>query len=353
MSSVLTPSRFQVNEAWLVASLANPVHIKNDPVDIYVLVDVASTFILGDVLCVGEAPTWTDLEDMFTQGRRQAGRWPRVLFVPRDEPVVEALESFARGAGVATEALPRSAMRAILGPLEKSFGSFMARGPRPVPPRDEMARGPRPVPTRDEEESAKALVPHSYDPCPCASGKKYKFCCKPILREVTESMCAVQDGDFPTAVEWMDKARAVVGDTAEVLSRYAVVYGMRSDEEMLRYLRRALEVNPAHPRSHYLLGLHHKEHGRLKEAEAEYLKAVAGYPDTDQFHLNETWNNLGVVYEALGDMVRAKDAWERAVLLLPSDDTSRENLVESIYNNPHLPAELRVPSPAVRRHLRR
>jgi tetratricopeptide (TPR) repeat protein len=148
---------------------------------------------------------------------------------------------------------------------------------------------------KSEEEQARLMIPDSYDLCPCASGKKYKFCCKVIFREVIEAMAASEDGDFTGALAWMDKAKEKLGETAEVLCRYAIIHHHKPENIWIGYLNRALEANPKHPRTHYIFGIHFKEKGELDKAALSYETAIANYPATDKFHLNETWNNLGTI----------------------------------------------------------
>jgi len=172
------------------------------------------------------------------------------------------------------------------------------------------------------------MIPDSYDPCPCASGKKYKFCCQKIFLEMTEAMVACDEGKSAEALKWLDKAKAVVGETAEVLCRESVIYFAIDQDKSDQLLTKCLQVNPHHPRAHYLLGLRSKELGDYQAAIQYYLTAINHYPESDHFHLNETYNNLGCVYHCIGDMKKAKDAWEKALLYMPSDRTTQRNLSE-------------------------
>jgi len=63
----------------------------------------------------------------------------------------------------------------------------------------------------DEQRTGQAFIPDSYDLCPCASGLKYKVCCKPILKEITYAMTAAEEGNLKEALEWMDKAKSWFG----------------------------------------------------------------------------------------------------------------------------------------------
>lgn len=203
--------------------------------------------------------------------------------------------------------------------------------------------------SHDEIQAAQQMLPDSYDFCSCASGKKYKFCCKPIFREIVMAMNEAEEGHAKAGLEWIKKAREVVGETAEILCREAIVYNYTDKQKFRELLKDCLERYPNHPRANYVHGLELKQEGKLQEAAIAYQKAIDSYPKTDHYHLNETYNNLGSVLHDLKDYGAAKAAWEQAVVLLPSDRVAKENLVNCIYADPTVPAHLRVMSPFVRR----
>lgn len=179
------------------------------------------------------------------------------------------------------------------------------------------------------------MVPDSYDLCSCASGKKYKFCCKQIFREITLAMAAIEKGKTAEALEWISKAKAIAGETSEVLCRESIVYSFFDAKKSEEILNKCLLANPNHPRAYYLRGIDLSERGDLDGAIKAYETAIAHYPPSDQYHLNEVYNNLGTIYFDMGDMVKAKSAWEKALLYMPSDKITRQNLAECLNNNPH------------------
>ncbi len=178
---------------------------------------------------------------------------------------------------------------------------------------------------------AKIMIADSYDNCSCASGKKYKFCCKKIFREISEAMAALATGKITEALQWIAQAKKNVGETAEVLCRESIIYSSDDPEKSNNILNRCLKVNPRHPRAHYLRGINFKEQGDFQAAIEAYETAIANYPPSDHYHLNETYNNLGGVFNHVGEMKKAKSAWEKALLYLPDDDMAQNNLNEFIY----------------------
>jgi tetratricopeptide (TPR) repeat protein len=87
--------------------------------------------------------------------------------------------------------------------------------------------------------------------------------------------------------------------------------------------------------------------GRFPEAITFYKKAIDNYPKTDRFHLNEAYNNIGTVYYELKKYKKAKESWEQALFLLPSDRMVKHNLHDCIYTNPSVPEKMREISPMV------
>lgn len=337
----VNPAQFKPNEAWIVARLDSILFVRDEPADIYILMDVATGYAFPPFSFLGELPSGKEFKAFFKRARKDAKTWPKTLFLGKEDPAEELLRPIAEEIGATLSIVPTTYLNPILQPLRESFDRFQARKVTATPDPGKQA----------ELNEAKQMIPDSYDPCPCASGKKYKFCCKVIFREIIEAMVAAEEGDFKGALKWMDDAKAKVGETAEVLSRYGIVHGHRSEEEFVRYLGLALQANPKHPRTHYLFGIHYKEKGELDKAAQSYETAIANYPSSDKFHLNETWNNLGTVRFDQGDFEKAKGAWEKALTYLPSDRTAKMNLIECIYGNPSLSEELRTPSPFVTRLL--
>lgn len=332
-------NQFRVNEAWIACRLNTLDSVAGAPVDIYVLMDAASGYVFGHLLALDEAPSAEEAKALFEKAYKAKRAWPTKLIAEKLDPALAIFRAQADAAGFPLEVVPTPNLEDIVRPLQESYDDFTSRGAAVAPSNS------------SQRQQAASLIPDSYSPCPCASGTKFKFCCKPIFQEIIHAMCAAEEGHPKEALRWLDKARARVGETAELLCRYAIVYSYDSDAEFHRYLQLALEKNPNHPRAHYLLGLDHSEHERLEEAAAAYVRATECYPATDKFHLNETWNNLGNVYYRRGSVQEAKGAWEKALTYAPHDEVTRRNLRKFIYDNDELSSAMRTPSPFVARLL--
>lgn len=319
------PSDFTPNDAWLIFRL--DTQVKDQPVDIYVVMDLPSTMIL--TLDTIETELFQKQADkLLREAKVKSNRKPRRLILGKGDPAEPALSNAAKKMGISFESVPSAYLEDLTAPVKEEFGKeFFSPSTLGYGSLKDNA-------DEFDRESAKRMLPDSYDLCSCASGKKYKFCCKKILNEIMEAMVAAEDGNYAEALKWIDKAKAVAGETSEVLCREAIVYSYFDTEKSDALLNQCLSINPNHPRAHYIRGLSLKERGDFHDAVTAYETAISNYPESDHYHLNETYNNLGTTFHAMGDLVKAKIAWEKALLFLPSDKTARNNLSYFIYNRP-------------------
>ena len=324
---------------WAVFPLQSLMMVQEQPVDIYVIVNCDDANILSFVTFLDDLPSEKELKAAFKKARKACKGWPQKLLVQKEDPGEAMFLAIATKNKMGFEVVPTTQLDYLKGPIQESFDQFQG------------ATSAEDTQGQESLEQARRGIPESYDPCSCNSGKKYKFCCKVIAREIMEAMCATEVRQFSEAMKWIDAARDRVGDTAEIACREAIVYGLKSPEEFSAKLSSALDRFPEHPRLHYLQAIEHKSAGKLKEAEQAYLAAVERYPKTDKYRLNEVWNNLGTVYFDLDDFHGAKNAWEKALGYMPIDETCKRNLFEFIYENPDLDEELRTPSPFIKKYL--
>jgi hypothetical protein len=326
---------------WVVAR--TDAMIKTSPVDIYAILEAPSLHVHGFEMVTGESMSTKAAEGLLRNGFQSKTSWPPRLTVPKGDPCGAVIGQVAQSLGIQVEEMPLPEIAAYAAPFLEDFAKE-GFGVSPVP--DHNARS-------DEGESATAMIPDSYDLCPCASGSKYKFCCKKIFREIVQAMAAAEEGKYHQALQWMKEAEKIAGLSAEVLCRLAIVYRYFDKGQSDSYLQQCLQKNPQHPRAHYLMGIEHMQQRRIAAAIEEYKKAIENYPKTDRFHLNETWNNLGTAYFEARHYEGAKEAWQTAIMLMPSDEVAVRNLLEFIYGDQHLPVLLREPSAVVRQVLKR
>lgn len=330
---------FVPRSSWLIFRL--DTQIADESADVYMVMELPSGELLNAEVTLAEGLPPKQLTALLQKAYAKKNYWPQNVMVVKGDPIEKLMTKLSLPVSLPVEAYPASAVEELIAPVKESFGEFF------FSPSSMFYFHVRDGVDADEIESSRQSLPDAYSPCPCASGKKYKFCCKPIFREIMGAMAEAENGRKDKALQFIQEAKKRVGETAEVLCREAIVYSFFDKAEFDRLLNRCLALFPNHPRANYIMGITLREQERFSEAIVYYKKAIENYPKTDRYHLNEAYNNLGSVYYELNDYEEAKASWEKALFLLPSDRMVKQNLLQFIYTNPAVPENLRVMSPLV------
>ena len=123
---MLTPDLFRVNEAWIAVRVNEAfLFVKDEPYDIYVLMDAASAYVLGHVLSrvVDEAPQEKDIEVLFRKAWEAKSEWAEKLILTEDSIAEDVFRAQAEKNGLSVKILPLSDLEPIVGPLKRSFAS--------------------------------------------------------------------------------------------------------------------------------------------------------------------------------------------------------------------------------------
>ncbi len=123
---MLTPDQFKVNEVWIAIKINKTnLFVKDDPFDIYVLMDAASAYVFGHVLSEGvdEDPHERDVEILFRKAWDAKSQWPKKLIVPEEFPAEDVFRIEAEKNGISFETVPISELAPIVEPLKELFGS--------------------------------------------------------------------------------------------------------------------------------------------------------------------------------------------------------------------------------------
>lgn len=312
-------SDFDKNDAWLMFRF--DVKVANDFLDMYLIMHLPSGFIMGQEIITHDVSE-LHLKRLFKQCA-QRGRISGRLLLAKNDPAGYFINTVAEQYSMQVEMVPAASLDLLLSDIRQSFAAQFP-----------TTSGLGYQQAHDDDidpESAKKFIPDSYDPCPCASGKKYKFCCKQIFEEIISAMVAAEKGNQQESIKWIEQAKERVGETGEVLCREAIVYSFFDKKKSKELLDKCLKLYPHHPRAHYLHAIELIEKGDFHGGVISYNTAIQHYPETAHFHLNEVYNNLGTAYYHLNDLANAKMAWEKALLYLPSDKVTQDNLREFIY----------------------
>ena len=123
---MLSPDQFRVNEAW-IAIRANDsfLFVKDEPYDVYVLMDAASAYVFGPVLArvVDESPDEKDVENLFKKAWMAKRQWPLKIIIPEDFSAKQIFKMQAERNGLAFEIVSLSDLSPVIGPLKESFAT--------------------------------------------------------------------------------------------------------------------------------------------------------------------------------------------------------------------------------------
>lgn len=123
---MLTPDQFRVNEVWIALRVNEEfLFVKNEPYDIYVLMDAASAYVLGHVLSrvVDEAPHEKDIEALFRKAWEAKNQWAEQLIVTENSTAEDVFRTQAEKNGLSVKIAPLSELEPVIGPLRESFAS--------------------------------------------------------------------------------------------------------------------------------------------------------------------------------------------------------------------------------------
>lgn len=94
----------------------------------------------------------------------------------------------------------------------------------------------------------------SYDPCPCNSGKKYKFCCHSIGDEISKISHLHETHQTATALQLLDRLKKNHPDQPlSYITEAQILMAERRFEDALKPLEQCLEHDADHPAAHSLL----------------------------------------------------------------------------------------------------
>jgi tetratricopeptide (TPR) repeat protein len=117
-----------------------------------------------------------------------------------------------------------------------------------------------------------------YTPCPCGSGKKFKWCCQPISTLIDKAFQLDAEGQHEMALRTMEQVAAEHPDNPEVWGRKAqLLYQMDKVEEAEEALEKAFALNPNYPFGHYLRGRFRHFEGEVPGAVLLFRKAAELY----------------------------------------------------------------------------
>jgi tetratricopeptide (TPR) repeat protein len=114
-----------------------------------------------------------------------------------------------------------------------------------------------------------------YSPCPCGSGKKFKWCCQPIHVEIDKAFRQEADGQVESALRTMEQVTIDHPANSEAWGRRAeLLYNAGRAEDAENALQKAFDINPTYPFGFLLRGSFRRAEGEIAGALLLFRKAA-------------------------------------------------------------------------------
>ncbi|MBI1914937.1 MAG: tetratricopeptide repeat protein [Planctomycetes bacterium] len=181
-----------------------------------------------------------------------------------------------------------------------------------------------------------------YSPCPCGSGKKFKWCCQNIFVDIERAFQQDQEGQHETALRIMDEAIRKYPDNPEVWGRKAqLLFQQGRTDEGEEVLQKAFDLNPNYPWGLWM-------RAQLRAAEGEVLGALILARKAAEAYDPNAHDHLAPVYALIAEaeMNRHRPVAAHAALrilarLAPGDQKLRETMETAFGPKSQLPASAR------------
>lgn len=256
-----------LNDAWILHR--EEIETLQDGIcDVYVILDAISGYCFA-METSKDLPSPSKLAALLEQSFTKAKTKPKSIFILKSDPLVEEISLICKELKIPFNTALKKELTPFINDFLVAFRELKTGQQEPTQiTEDDLV----------SQEEVEAFIPETYGPCPCGSGKKYKFCCQKAFKDITFAMCDAQDDRLDKALFYMGQAESKIGLTPEILCRYAICWSFFDRVKSDEYLSKAIAENPNHPRSNYILGLNSVEDEDYDAAIIYYKKAIEHYP---------------------------------------------------------------------------
>jgi tetratricopeptide (TPR) repeat protein len=166
-----------------------------------------------------------------------------------------------------------------------------------------------------------------YDPCPCGSGKKFKWCCQPVYVQIDKAFQQDAEGQHEAALRIMDEVCAEHPGNPEVWGRKAqLLYQMDRVEDAEAALQKAFDINPNYPFGYYLRGRFRHFEGEIPGALLLFRKAAEVYDPIARSILAQIYSLITECELKLNRPVAARAALEMAAKQEPTNPDYKKGI---------------------------
>jgi tetratricopeptide (TPR) repeat protein len=182
----------------------------------------------------------------------------------------------------------------------------------------------------------------SYAPCPCGSGKKFKWCCQPIYSKINRAFEQDAQGQHDAALRLMDEVTAEHSGNPEAWGQKAkLLYGHGKVELAEEALEKAFAINRNYPYGLLLRAAFRFQEGEVPGALLLARRAADAYDPEAGDYLAEAYS---LVYECemkLNRPVAARAALRIVLHLQPAAEEIRQAFDQTFGEKSRLPAAAR------------
>jgi tetratricopeptide (TPR) repeat protein len=165
----------------------------------------------------------------------------------------------------------------------------------------------------------------AYSPCPCGSGKKFKWCCQPIYAQIDKAFEQDAEGQHEAALRTLDEAIAEHPANPEVWGRKAQLLSQHGRlDEAENALQKAFDINPNYPFGFLLRGVFRQQEGEIAGALLLFRKAAEAYDPEARDQLAQVYSLIGNAELQLHRPLAARAAFQVCLRLHPSEELRQE-----------------------------
>ncbi len=186
------------------------------------------------------------------------------------------------------------------------------------------------------------MASDAYSPCPCGSGKKFKWCCQPIHVGIDKAFQQEAEGQHEAALRTMDEVIAQNPDNPEPLGRKAqLLFDQGRADEAEATLQKALDLSPTYPFGYLLRGLFRRAEGELPGALLLFRKAAELYDPEARTVLARVYSLIADAELRMNRPVAARAALQMALRCEPNDPEQAESFEGLFGKDSRLPEAAR------------
>jgi tetratricopeptide (TPR) repeat protein len=181
-----------------------------------------------------------------------------------------------------------------------------------------------------------------YSPCPCGSGKKFKWCCQPIHVDIDKAFRQEAEGQHEAALRTMQEVVRDHAGNPEAWGRYAqLLYQNGKVNEAEEAIQKAFAINPDYPFGFLLRGMFRQHEGELAGALLLFRQAAERYDPEARDILGQVYALMAECHLQLNRPVAARAALRLAHRCQPGNEELRQALDDMAGGKSSLPASAR------------